>query len=223
MDEELYGSGIGMLDESGRPGRGSPRSAASSAFLEAGGLTDDPLAVVSCTNVTVLGLGCVGRPLVVDLLAANFRVHGVDLDEHRLRELAEDPTLASALPDARLRLSTDKAAAVACADVVVVCVPTPWDHERAAPDLGRGPGGGTVHRRRPPSRHLGHPRVDDFPGTTEEVFGRALGQGSGLGIGRDLGLAYSPERVDPGNEQFGIGNTPCLQLLTALVKGGGSA
>ncbi|WP_273651139.1 nucleotide sugar dehydrogenase [Cellulomonas fimi] len=159
-------------------------------------------------RVAVVGLGYVGLPLVVDLLAAGFVVRGVDVDPARLRHVAQEPVLESAVRERRLTLAGDAGNVGAHADVVVVCVPTPWDHEVRAPDLRAVLSAASEIARGLQPGTLVVLESTTYPGTTEGVFARALEEGSGLRAGVDFHLAYSPERVDPGNVDFGIANTP---------------
>jgi UDP-N-acetyl-D-glucosamine dehydrogenase len=179
----------------------------------------------------VVGLGYVGLPLAVELGRAGFHVTGIDLDEQKTRAINEGrsyiPDVATAdvtaLRDAGKLDATTDFAVVAELDTINICVPTPLRKTRD-PDLSY-----IVSAVESIAAHL-HPGLliilesTTYPGTTEEVV-QPLLEAKGLRAGRDFFLAFSPERVDPGNATFQTHNVPkvvggltpeCLQLATAL-------
>jgi UDP-N-acetyl-D-glucosamine dehydrogenase len=181
--------------------------------------------------VGVIGLGYVGLPLCVEFARAGFRVAGVDLDPVRVASVNLGDSYISDTPsedlrpfvaDGRLR-ATEDYAVLAEVDVVVICVQTPFTVTkepdlrfvvRALEEIGR--------RLRP--GQLIVLQSTTYPGTTEEVALPILARG-GLAVGEDYFLAFSPERVDPGNRAFGTadipkvvgGVTPACTALTALL------
>jgi UDP-N-acetyl-D-glucosamine dehydrogenase len=167
-------------------------------------------------TVGVAGLGYVGLPLAVEFGRAGFRVVGIDPDEARVAHLARGESyigdvgrddVADLVSRGRLtaRASWDAAAEL---DAVVICVPTPFTPNRE-PDLSfvRAAAEALAERLRP--GQLVVLESTTYPGTTEEVLLPILEHG-GLRVGRDFALAYSPERVDPGNPTYHIANTPKL-------------
>jgi len=173
-------------------------------------------------RVGVVGLGYVGLPMLVSAVRAGYRGIGIDLDEERIASLKAGRSYISdvsdeILADVRRRLSVStRAAALRQADVVLICVPTPLkDHE---PDLGfierAGEGIAKVLRR----GMLVILESTTYPGTTEEIL-RPILERSGLVAGKDVGLAYSPERIDPGRELDHIAKTP--KVVGGLTKGDG--
>jgi nucleotide sugar dehydrogenase len=144
---------------------------------------------------------------------AGFEVTGIDVDAHRVDALAagalvvpgvDDATFRSGVATGRLRFSRDKEAVIN-GEVICVCVPTPVrDH---SPDLSyveqacRDIAGGLAPNA------LVILESSTYPGTTTDVV-RPLLELSGLRAGRDFLLAYSPERIDPGNTEFQFSNTP---------------
>ena len=183
------------------------------------------------TRAGVVGLGYVGLPLAVELGRAGFHVTGIDLDEQKTRAVNEGrsyiPDVATsdvaALRDAGKLEATTDFAVVAELDTINICVPTPLRKTRD-PDLSY-----IVSAVESIAAHL-HPGLliilesTTYPGTTEEVV-QPLLEAKGLRAGRDFFLAFSPERVDPGNATFQTHNVPkvvggltpeCLQLATAL-------
>jgi UDP-N-acetyl-D-mannosaminuronic acid dehydrogenase/UDP-N-acetyl-D-glucosamine dehydrogenase len=169
---------------------------------------------VGGTKVVVVGQGYVGLPVAMRAVEVGFDVVGLDVDEERVKGLAdgvshvEDVTperLAAAVATGRYSPTTDPADA-ADFDVAVISVPTPLrDH---VPDLSY-----MAEAARSLARHLrpGATVVLEsttYPGTTEELIGPLLQRGSGLEPGADFHLGYSPERIDPGNRTWRFENTP---------------
>ena len=165
-------------------------------------------------RVAVMGLGYVGLPLVEALIDSGFSVIGLDVDPEKLTAIRTGrienygvrmDTLHHALQNERLTLTTDDAV-LRHADIVVICVPTPLSKTRD-PDLSY-----IVEATRTVGQHL-HPSMlvilesTTFPGTTRESVWPML-ERSGLRVGVDYALAYSPERIDPGNPEYGLRNTP---------------
>ncbi|WP_329326201.1 nucleotide sugar dehydrogenase [Streptomyces luteogriseus] len=167
----------------------------------------------STVDLVVVGLGYVGLPLARSAAAAGLRVVGLDRSRRVVEGLNSGRSHVDDITDADVRAmreqgfeAVDRADVIAGAAAVVVCVPTPLT-EHGAPDLGAV-----------------HAAVDDiaahltagtlvvlesttYPGTTDEVVRPRLEAG-GLRVGIDFHLAFSPERIDPGNPSFGLENTP---------------
>jgi UDP-N-acetyl-D-glucosamine dehydrogenase len=164
-------------------------------------------------RVVVVGQGYVGLSLACAAAEAGFEVTGIDVDADRVDALAggrlvvpgvEEATFGGGVASGRLRFTADPAA-LAAGDVICICVPTPVrDHtpdlsyvEQACRDVAGGLAANTLVIL----------ESSTYPGTTTELVGPLL-EASGLRVGRDFLLAYSPERIDPGNTEFGFGNTP---------------
>lgn len=159
-------------------------------------------------TVGVIGLGYVGLPLVLAFGRAGFPVRGFDIDPKKPEQLAKGKSyirhiaseeVAELVRSGRFEASTDHAGTGAC-DVLVICVPTPLTRTRE-PDLSFVTG--TCEAIAP---HLGPGRLvvlesTTYPGTTAEVMQPLLERG-GLSTGRDLFIAFSPEREDPGNPRY---------------------
>lgn len=165
-------------------------------------------------SVAVVGLGYVGLPLAMAFAAAGFRVVGIEADAERVKCLDQGKshildisaeTLAAAIRAGRFRATADYDA-LREVDVVFVSVPTPFDRAKQ-PDLRYviAAGEGIAGRLR--AGQLVVLESTTFPGTTEEIL-RPILERSGLRAGRDFHLAFSPERIDPGNRTYGIVNTP---------------
>ena len=165
-------------------------------------------------RVGVIGLGYVGLPLAVEFVRAGFNVTGFDVDERKVGDInagrsyipdVSEQELAEALSTGRLRASTD-ASLLAEMDVADICVPTPL-RKTKDPDLSyvvRALEGVAAHLR---AGQLVILESTTYPGTTDEVAQPMLEAG-GLKVELDVFLAFSPERVDPGNPTFVTRNIP---------------
>ncbi len=165
--------------------------------------------------VAVLGLGYVGLPLAVVLADAGYRVVGVDPDQRKVAQIkqgknyiedVETALLKQLVEDGRLTATGDFSA-VEEADAVSICVPTPLRKTRD-PDLSYIL---SVARDITPYMHPGMVVVLEsttYPGTTRELLLPMLTQEGKLSIGENFFLAFSPERVDPGREDWTTKNTP---------------
>jgi UDP-N-acetyl-D-glucosamine dehydrogenase len=165
-------------------------------------------------RVGIIGLGYVGLPLATAFAEAGFKVTGFDVDQRRVAAINSGVSPIRDVPSARvgglvndglLRASADPHQLVDN-DVVVICVPTPLteDHQ---PDLTYVEAATKSVARTLRAGQLVVLESTTFPGTTRDVVLPLLEQ-SGLQAGRDFFLAFSPERVDPGNAKYGITNTP---------------
>ena len=164
-------------------------------------------------DVVVVGLGYVGLPLAQAAVGAGLSVVGLDASAVVVASLANGRSHVDDLTDedvtkmlgAGFEPTTDPTC-LAETSAVVVCVPTPLGDE-GGPDLAAVRAATTDL-----SRHLTRDTLvvlesTTYPGTTDEVV-RPILETSGLRAGLDFALAFSPERVDPGNTAYGIGNTP---------------
>jgi len=166
--------------------------------------------------VGVVGLGYVGLPLAVEQSRAGFRVIGLDDNaekvarvnrgENYIPDVASE-ALAAAVAAGHLAATTQYADLTA-ADVIVVCVPTPLTPNQE-PDLSYILSVAERVRAIMRPGQLVVLESTTYPGTTEEVL-RPILETSGLELGREFFLAFSPERVDPGNARFQTRNTPKL-------------
>jgi UDP-N-acetyl-D-glucosamine dehydrogenase len=165
-------------------------------------------------RVGVVGLGYVGLPLAVEFARAGFPVLGIDVDASRVEAVRRGRSYIRDVPGAALqeqvaagRLSASASyEPVAGLDCVLICVPTPLRKTRD-PDISYIV---AAVDEIAPRLHPGMLVVLEsttYPGTTEEVIQPRLEQ-TGLKVGRDFHLAFSPERVDPGNPRYRTRNTP---------------
>ncbi len=180
-------------------------------------------------HVGVIGLGYVGLPLAVEMARAGFKTTGIDLDARKVDAINRGESYIPDVPTAdvaqfreRDKLSASREAAVIQTfDTINICVPTPL-RKTKDPDLSY-----VVSAVEMIAEHL-HPgqlvvlESTTYPGTTDEVVRPILEKG-GLVAGRDFFLAFSPERVDPGNAHFTTRNVPKVvggttPACTALAK-----
>ncbi len=181
--------------------------------------------------VGVVGVGYVGLPLVVEFARVGFRVVALDLNEGKVaainegRSYIEDIPSAHLLPlvEAGLVRATSQYSELASADAIIICVPTPLNKTKD-PDMSY------IIQAIESISAISRPGMavilesTTYPGTTEEVIVPAL-EKKGLKAGEDVFVAFSPERIDPGNERYGLRNTPkvvggitpaCQQVAVAL-------
>ena len=179
-------------------------------------LTSDLLERITSrqARIGIMGLGYVGLPLAVEFAKAGFPVCGLDVDAAKVARINEGRSYIPDVPDADLREvveggrlhATSDLAALRDLDVIDICVPTPLRKTRD-PDLSF-----VVHAVEAVARHLRKGQLvilesTTYPGTTEEVVRPQL-EAAGLKAGEDFFLAFSPERVDPGNARYTTRNIP---------------
>jgi UDP-N-acetyl-D-glucosamine dehydrogenase len=165
-------------------------------------------------DVLVIGLGYVGLPLAVEAIRAGLTVVGYDIS----------PAVVSGLNSGQSHIADVSAGEIggllaqgfrATADedtigvpgTIVICVPTPLTAD-GGPDLAAVVSAAEISARRLQPGSLVVLESTTYPGTTDEVLRPLLEKRSGLSAGLDFSLAFSPERIDPGNPDFGIRNTP---------------
>ena len=172
------------------------------------------LSSATVTRVGIIGLGYVGLPLAVAFAEAGCDVLGVDIDPAKSTAIAqgrsyiEDVTpeaLGAASASGRLRASVAPDGLEDC-EAIIICLPTPIDQHRN-PDLRPVIAGAETAAAHLAPGALLVLESTTYPGTTREVIAPIIERG-GRSVGRDVFLAFSPERVDPGNPTYGIRNTP---------------
>lgn len=162
----------------------------------------------------VIGLGYVGLPLAVEMAQAGFQVTGIDIDRTKVESVnagmsyvldVPSETLFSLVSNGSLR-ATQSFAAVENLDTITICVPTPL-RKTKEPDLSYIIASvEAVHNHLNPQQLIVLESTT-YPGTTREVVSPIL-EKSGLRVGKDFFLAFSPERVDPGNKTYNTRNIP---------------
>jgi UDP-N-acetyl-D-glucosamine dehydrogenase len=182
-------------------------------------------------TVSVVGLGYVGLPLAAAFAQAGFRTIGIDVNEERIRQVQAGQSFIGDVPGemlaslvrSRRLTATNEFGVLKDVDTVSICVPTPLGKTKD-PDLS------SVISAVDAIAAFAHPdqlivlESTVYPGTTEEILLPRLSLGD-LVVGQDLFVAYSPERIDPGNRHFTLRNTPkvisgitprCLEVATLL-------
>ncbi|MCS7286999.1 MAG: nucleotide sugar dehydrogenase [Anaerolineae bacterium] len=183
--------------------------------------------------ISVIGLGYVGLPLAKGFASKGFRVIGIDLDPKKVQAIAQGQSylkdiaheeIAPLVREGKLEATTDYRLAQG-ADAIFICVPTPFDRWRT-PDLSfiESASKSLVPYLRP--GHLIILQSTTYPGTTEELV-RPILESSGLKVGEDFYLAFSPERINPGDRLHTVENTPkvvggvtplCTELAALLLS-----
>ncbi len=183
--------------------------------------------------VSVIGLGYVGLPLAIEFAQAGFDVVGIDTNEKRVKDINEGRSyvrdvpaqeLASLMEIGKLTADTDYGL-LRGIDAAMICVPTPLNKTRD-PDVSH-----VIAAAEGIARHMHRDMLvvlesTTYPGTTDELVLPIL-EKSGLQVGKDFYLAYSPERIDPGNRKYNVKNIPkivggvtpgCLEVAKALYE-----
>ena len=164
-------------------------------------------------DAVVMGLGYVGMPLVHAAVHAGLTVAGFDVSRTVVDGLMDGRSHIDDLSDEDIgairergfRATSDEAV-LADADAIVICVPTPLD-EDTRPNVGAVESAARAIARNLTPGTLVVLESTTYPGTTEELV-QPLLEESGLRAGVDFHLAFSPERIDPGNPTYGLVNTP---------------
>ncbi|WAM32937.1 nucleotide sugar dehydrogenase [Caldicellulosiruptor morganii] len=183
--------------------------------------------------IGVVGLGYVGLPLAVEKAKAGYKVIGFDIQQKRVDMVNKGQNYIGDVVDGELEqlvrkgriFATTDYSKIAEVDAVAICVPTPLDKYKQ-PDISY-----VVNSTKEIAKYLHKGMLvvlesTTYPGTTEEVVKPILEQ-SGLICGQDFFLAFSPERVDPGNKMYKTKNTPkvvggvtpvCTQIAARLYE-----
>lgn len=165
-------------------------------------------------RIAVIGLGYVGLPLAVEKAKMGFNVTGIDINVKRVNMVNKgdcyipdvvDSDMAELVKTGKLR-ATVNFSVLKNMDTVCVCVPTPLDDNRD-PDISYIEATTKQLAKYLHKGQLVSLESTTYPGTTEEIMLPEL-EKSGLKVGKDFFLVFSPERVDPGNKQFKLKNTP---------------
>jgi UDP-N-acetyl-D-glucosamine dehydrogenase len=165
-------------------------------------------------HIGVIGLGYVGLPLLVEFASQGFRGTGFEVDEAKARQINEGTSYIGDVPsrklkdvvDAkRLRATTDFNHLSEC-DAIIICVPTPL-RKTKEPDVSFILAAADEITKRLRRGHLIILESTTYPGTTDEVL-LPMFEEKGLKLDEDFLLAFSPERVDPGNPKFLTNNIP---------------
>jgi len=165
-------------------------------------------------QIGIVGVGYAGLPLAMEFARSGFKVHGIDVDDEKVKDLNEgkshiedvkDDILQFAIRAGYFEAHSDYEV-VSQLDCVILCVPTPL-RQTKDPDISY-----IVNAAQAVKKHLHKDMLivlqsTTYPGTTDEIL-RAEFESENVQIGKDLFLGFSPERIDPGNLKFTIKNTP---------------
>jgi UDP-N-acetyl-D-glucosamine dehydrogenase len=182
-------------------------------------------------RIAVIGMGYVGLPLATTFAEAGFEVTGIDVDQGKVDRANRGESYISDIPDSLLKSLIDTGrlnftsdyAVLDEKDAIFICVPTPLGKTRD-PDISY-----VISAAQQIKAHLQPGQLvilesTTYPGTTDEIVLPEL-ESTGLKVGVDFFLAYSPERIDPGNPDYNTHNTPrviggmtstCTELASAL-------
>lgn len=165
-------------------------------------------------HIGIIGLGYVGLPLAVAFAEAGFNVTGLDLDARKVDSLAQGISYIPDIPTAQIAplvksgklRATTRYEDLRTADAVSICVPTPL-RKTKDPDMSY-----VISATNSIAEicHAGMLIVLEsttYPGTTDEILIPKMNE-KGLKVGESIFIAFSPERIDPGNKNFGVRNTP---------------
>ena len=184
-------------------------------------------------RIGIVGLGYVGLPLAMEFVRGGFEVHGIDIDPRKVARINQGKSHVLDVTDEVLAAAVESGSFVAHAgfeivsevDCISICVPTPL-RKTKDPDIGF-----ILNATRNIRRFL-HPGMlivlesTTYPGTTDEILLPEL-LADGLEVGKDIFVAFSPERVDPGNPVYNTKNTPkivggvtpeCTDVATQLYE-----
>ena len=165
-------------------------------------------------NIGVIGLGYVGLPLAIEFAKAGFNVSGIDVDDKKIAAInkgnnyisdIDDSLLMDLVKKGKLKATKDKSI-ITTLDAISICVPTPLSKLKE-PDVSYIINSVNAIKRYLHKDLLIILESTTYPGTTKEVVLSALRE-SGLIAGEDYYLCFSPERIDPGNKNYNISNTP---------------
>ena len=181
----------------------------------------------------IVGLGYVGLPLAVELAGAGYRVLGFDVSPEVVQGLNEGRSHVKDVTEAQLRAAMECGRFSATTDMmrlsepdaISICVPTPLSKFKD-PDVSYIVAATEAVKKRLRRGQAIILESTTYPGTTREILLPAL-ESTGLTVGKDFFLAFSPERVDPGNPSYGTRNTPkvvggitpdCRRVAVALYQ-----
>lgn len=185
------------------------------------------------SKISIIGLGYVGLPLAVEFSKKEFNVIGIDIDRRRVDSINKGKSYIEDVDSKQVKDLVNKKLLKATSDykilkqthIIIICVPTPLRKTRD-PDISYILSAVKEIKKYIRQNQLIILESTTYPGTTEEVILRELNS-SGLKAGRDFCLAFSPERVDPGNKKYNTSNIPkivggiskkCAELTKMLYE-----
>ena len=183
--------------------------------------------------IGVVGLGYVGLPLAVEKAKAGYKVIGFDVQEAKVEQVNQGINYIGDVVDVDLKEMVDSGLLIAESnykkisevDAVAICVPTPLDIYQQ-PDTSYVRSSVSEIAKYAKKGTLVVLESTTYPGTTEEIIKKSL-EDKGFTVGEDIFIAYSPERIDPGNKSFNTKNTPkvvggitpnCTKVAAAMYR-----
>ena len=166
------------------------------------------------TKIAVVGLGYVGLPLAVEFAKCGFEALGIDIDKDRINHIKRKESYISDVATKELRRvlnskrfsATTNFEALRKIDIIIICVPTPLKR-KYHPDISYIKQAVNSIAKNIKKGALIILESTTYPGTTEEVILPLL-ESKGLECGKDFYLAFSPERIDPGNSKYTVNKIP---------------
>ncbi|MFJ5566069.1 nucleotide sugar dehydrogenase [Lysinibacillus xylanilyticus] len=182
--------------------------------IESSGLVLSKKIKTRSATIGIVGLGYVGLPLALEIVNKGFAVIGLDKDNEKITKLKSGDSYIADMSNAVIEKAvneqkfepTNDFSKLAQVDIIIICVPTPTTAD-GTPNISYIVDAANAIVQNVSSNTLVILESTTYPGTTEEVVQPILENGNFV-IGQDLFLAYSPERVDPGNFNFSVSNTP---------------
>ncbi|MFC1549122.1 nucleotide sugar dehydrogenase [Candidatus Omnitrophota bacterium] len=164
--------------------------------------------------VTVVGLGYVGLPIALEFCKKGFAVNGFDTNPHRIKRLRKKESYINDIPSEEIRRISDRGRfsvttddkVLKSSDVIIICVPTPLRKVKD-PDISFIIRASRTLRKRMRSGQFIVVESTTYPGTTRDLILPEL-EKSGYKLDEDFFLAFSPERIDPGNKKYEFTNIP---------------
>jgi UDP-N-acetyl-D-glucosamine dehydrogenase len=165
-------------------------------------------------RISIVGLGYVGLPLAVEFAKCGFRVLGIDIDKDRINHIRREESYISDITKKQLRqvIASGRFSAsnnfkiLRETDVIIICVPTPLKR-KYHPDISYIKQAVNAIVKNIKKKSLIILESTTYPGTTEDVILPLL-ESKGLECGKDFYLAFSPERIDPGNTKYTVNKIP---------------
>lgn len=167
-------------------------------------------------RIGIVGLGYVGLPLAVEFASKGFETVGIDVDSRKVDSInsgknyiqdVDEKKFSTAVKKGRLKAIADYSC-VSTLDVIYICVPTPFTPNKE-PDISFILAAAQEISKKLRKDHLVILKSTTFPNTTEGYV-QPLFEKTGLKVGKDFNLAFSPERIDPGNKKWTTANTPIV-------------
>lgn len=184
-------------------------------------------------KIGIIGLGYVGLPLSIEFARRGFHVHGIDIDSSKIKLIQQKKNYIKDVVNKdflnainnKLFTASEKYDKLADQEIIFICVPTPVTGNKT-PDISYIMNSVNEIFKRMKKHSLVILKSTTFPGTTEDYV-MPVFESRGWKAGKDFYLAFSPERVDPGNKVYNTGNTPivvggvskkCLELSVMIMQ-----